>query len=218
MPAWVVQAPRLQSEASAVHALGCVRRRALPRSAQAFGPCGEEVRDHGGYLGGRRPYRRAGSPLCSGMPLGEEGSAEHQHDGTPGDPCSTLDGGIARTLTRDARGGNKGLVRHRLSPIQVQQQALIRRLRTLEARRDWRGVLAAMVSERKGERELERVACAQDRTSKATVSRKPGVASVIGARKTPGPCRSLPVLLAHGLMLWCYEACQLQRSNMRNTT
>lgn len=34
-----------------------------------------------------------------------------------------------------------------LTPTQLQQQALIRRLKTLEARRDWRGVLAAMVSD-----------------------------------------------------------------------
>lgn len=35
----------------------------------------------------------------------------------------------------------------KLTPTQLQQQALIRRLKTLEARRDWRGVLAAMVSD-----------------------------------------------------------------------
>ncbi len=53
-------------------------------------------------------------------------------------------------LEYDAGAGDEALekegpMRHRLSPVQVQQQALIRRIRTLETRRDWRGVLAAMV-------------------------------------------------------------------------
>lgn len=159
LPAWAVPTPRLQSETSkpAVHALG--RRRALPRSAQPFSPLAREVGGEGTYPVGWNQCRRMVLPLRSGLQVGEEGFADEastlKHDEGVGYATSTtgveMPGRIAAMADEpglsDERVEKKGRVRHRLSAMQVQQQALIRRLRTLEARRDWRGVLAAMVRE-----------------------------------------------------------------------
>lgn len=152
VPAWAVPAPPLHMETSqpAVHALG--RRRALPRSALALSPLATDVAGEGNCIFGRNRSRSMPTSLRAGVHVGEEGrcdeASQPKHDGT----ADTTIHQPARTAaakdtadSRDERMEKKGRVRHRLSPMQVQQQALIRRLRTLETRRDWRGVLAAMV-------------------------------------------------------------------------
>ena len=153
VPAWAVPAPRLHMETSqpAVHALG--RRRALPRSARALSPLVTDVGGEGDCMFGRTRGRRTSTSLDAGMKIGEEGRCDgaspHKHDDGMAD--ATIHQPARRPGTadvvdsRDERVEKKGQVRHRLSPMQVQQQALIRRIRTLETRRDWRGVLAAMV-------------------------------------------------------------------------
>lgn len=154
VPAWLVPASRLGSETSnqaAAHALRCPSTRVV-------------ARPHGfSLLGGRlekddvrrRSCHHLVPPLRAGVPPGEEGLLDEistrKHDGNK---APAIDGGATwgvptETASSQERGGEKkGRVRHRLNPMQVQQQALIRRLRTLEARRDWRGVLAAMVRRR----------------------------------------------------------------------
>lgn len=153
VPAWAVPAPRLYMETSqpaAVHALG--RRRALPRSARALSPLVTDVAGDANCMFGRHGSRRMPTSLQAGAKLGEEGRCDeaspHKHDDGAVDAATIHQPAAAAADavdSRDERVEKKGRVRHRLSPMQVQQQALIRRLRTLETRRDWRGVLAAMV-------------------------------------------------------------------------
>lgn len=157
LPAWAVPTPRLQSETpkSAAHALG--RRRALPRSAQPFTPLAVDVGGEGPYLVGWNPCRGVVPPLRAGVQIGEEGFSDEasmlKHDERAGYEASDFGVQVPRRTAAmsEKPGSNNARVQkgqsHRLSPMQVQQHALIRRLRTLEARRDWRGVLAAMVRE-----------------------------------------------------------------------
>lgn len=153
VPAWAVPAPRLHMETSqpAVHALG--RRRALPRSARPHIPLVIDAAREGNCIFGRNRRRRTSTSLHAGARVGEEGRCDEapprKHDDDTAD-ATTHQPARAATAedvvhSRDERVEKKGRARHRLSPMQVQQQALIRRLRTLETRRDWRGVLAAMV-------------------------------------------------------------------------
>lgn len=158
LPAWAVPTPPLQSETtkSPVHALG--RRRALPRPTLPFTALAGEAGGGGTYLVGWNQCHGMIPPLRAGAQVGEEGFSDEtsalKHDNRGGDPASGVEVTRRPTVLADEPGSNdervekKGRVRHRLSAMQVQQQALIRRLRTLEARRDWRGVLAAMVRER----------------------------------------------------------------------
>lgn len=155
LPAWAVPIPPLQSETakSPVHALG--RRRALPRPTQPFTPLAGEVGGGNTCLVGWNQCHRMIPPLRAGVQVGEEGFSDEsstlKHDKCGGNLASGVEVTRRPAAMADEPGSNdervekKGRVRHRLSPMQVQQQALIRRLRTLEARRDWRGVLAAMV-------------------------------------------------------------------------
>ena len=118
----------------------------MPRSALALRPLAE---DEGVCLMDRNRTRPTFTSLYAESELGEEGRSEETS-------MRNHDEGAARPRTsafayeagsRDEGAEKNEPVRHRLNPMQVQQQALIRRIRTLEARRDWRGVLAAMVSE-----------------------------------------------------------------------
>lgn len=152
--AWVVPAPRLPMETSqpAVHALG--RRRALPRSARAPSSPATDVTGEDNCMFGRNRSRQMSTSLRAGVQVGEGGrfdeASPHKHDDETTDARIYLPG-VGTAAVENAVGSKgervekKERVWHRLSPMQVQQQALIRRLRTLEARRDWRGVLAAMV-------------------------------------------------------------------------
>lgn len=154
VPAWAVPAPRLRMETSqpAVHALGRSRRRALPRSARARSPLVTDVAEEGNCVFGRNRSRHISTCLHAGVKVGQEGRCEEASPRKHDDGAADVTSQPARTAAakdavdlREERVEKKGRVRHRLSPMQVQQQALIRRLRTLESRRDWRGVLAAMV-------------------------------------------------------------------------
>lgn len=96
----------------------------------------------------RNRSRRVITSLCARVELGEE---ERRKETSTGKHDEGAHATTSSAAEYGARAGDepvekKGPVRHRLSPMQVQQQALIRRIRTLETRRDWRGVLAAMVS------------------------------------------------------------------------
>lgn len=154
VPAWLVPASRLHCEPprqGAVHALTCSSGRVVPRS-HASSLLGEALEKGAAQ---RHMCRHFVSPLRAGVQPGEEGLADaistRTHDGSqaPGAYRGAIRGLPTETASSHERGGHKkGRVRHRLNPVQVQQQALVRRLRTLEARRDWRGVLAAMVRRR----------------------------------------------------------------------
>lgn len=167
VPAWAVPAPRLHVENSqpAVHvALG--RRRALPRSARPLTPLltDTDIAGGGNCMFGRNRSRCIPTSLHAGVRVGEEGRCDeappYRHEEGVADATTvheaartaeTEDAADSKADSKGERLETKGRARHRLSPMQVQQQALIRRLRTLEARRDWRGVLAAMVSKRRRE-------------------------------------------------------------------
>lgn len=150
VPAWAVPAPRLHMEPTqpAVHALG--RRRALPRSARALSPLVTDVAGDDNCMFGRNRSRLMPTSLQAGAKVEEGGRCDEaslrKHDDGAADATTHQPAAAEDAMDfRDERVEKKGRVRHRLSPMQVQQQALIRRLRTLETRRDWRGVLAAMV-------------------------------------------------------------------------
>lgn len=162
MPAWAVSTPLLQRDASKppVYALGRVRRRGWLPSAQAqlHSPHGEEGGREGGRIVGRNELRRMSSPLYAGEQPGmEDSSCENvslkHEEGSSGDASrrEQLPSGEAMEEDAVSDDGHREDVEERkrgarLSPVQVQQQAIVNRLRTLETRRDWRGVLAAMVS------------------------------------------------------------------------
>lgn len=156
VPAWAVPAPRLHIEPSlpTVHALG--RRRALPRSSGALSPLATDVTGQCDCIVGGNQSHRKYTSLRSGVQIEEEERCDEasprKHDEDTADAYATTIHAQGRNAAAedeaDCRGERvekKGRVRHRLSPMQVQQQALIGRIRTLETRRDWRGVLAAMV-------------------------------------------------------------------------
>lgn len=155
---WVVQAPRLPREKSkpAVDALGCVRRRGWLQSPRSCSTA-EEVGAEGTCLFGRHRCRRMVPPVRAGgqvraEELADEGSTlkreEGSSDASRAEQFADGEAGEGEAISRNGQH-HKNEERERwtkLTPTQLQQQALIRRLKTLEARRDWRGVLAAMVS------------------------------------------------------------------------
>ncbi|CAM9143576.1 unnamed protein product [Scytosiphon promiscuus] len=154
VPAWVVPASRLHCETAqqgAVHALICPAGRIALRS-QGFNLPSEAL---GGKCVHRHLCHHLAPSLRAGVQPGEEGlpgeisTRKHEANQALGICAGTTRRLATETTSSHERGGEKkGRVRHRLNPMQVQQQALMRRLRTLEARRDWRGVLAAMDSAR----------------------------------------------------------------------
>lgn len=156
---WIVPPPRLPRETSkpAVHALGCVRRRGWLQSPQSCSTA-EEVRAERTYLFDRHRCRRMVPPVRAGgesraEEFADEGSTLKRDEGS-GDAGRTeqfavggADEGEAISLNGQHHKSEERELWTKLTPTQLQQQALIRRLKTLEARRDWRGVLAAMVSD-----------------------------------------------------------------------
>lgn len=160
--AWVVQAPHLPRETSkpAVHALGCVRRRGWLQSPPSCSATAVEGRAaEGTCLFGRHSCRRMVPPVRASNQsraeeLADEDSRLKREEGSYHSRADQFVDGEAETGEGEAISRNgqhdKNEERERwtkLTPTQLQQQALIRRLKTLEARRDWRGVLAAMVSD-----------------------------------------------------------------------
>lgn len=177
--AWLVPAVPITREISklALHALdkGCVCRQGFlsaPPQPLFIGrnpstltvQLGEAsclVYSHRHHLH-RRHHRRA-PPLLAGREIEEEGFSYEDRVSKHDDRFSCrVDveevhaDGVKVTASNEQRqsgGGEETEQRGQegvLMADKIQQQALIKRLATLEARRDWRGVLAAMVREENG--------------------------------------------------------------------
>lgn len=158
VPAWAAPVSPLQRETPrpAVHALGrCVRWRGRLPSAQAGRTAAARERGQAVSFFGGDQLRCAVPSLRAAVQLEEladEGSTRKHdvgsnEDGRTEEPATRLGvedqvaPGTEQTMENSGREWGATL-----SPTQLQQHALIRRMKTLEARRDWEGVLAAMVS------------------------------------------------------------------------
>lgn len=163
-PAWILPGPRLRQESlqPSLHALACARRRTwITLIHETTSSLVQEGAREFSSVGSRRcrrmaNARRMGSDLrvegCSGEDLVQNNQASCDPNNEEQSSINSRDGGLDATASDinlgDSTTMNKAQQRRRKEVCQthVQQQALIRRMKTLEARRDWRGVLAAMVS------------------------------------------------------------------------
>lgn len=160
-PAWAISSPPLQRDASkaAVHASGCVRRRGWPATASQVysSPLVDEDVEEGAVLVGSARRSRLVPPLCAGVNVGAKGVPDEtsilHHDNArfatasaaDAHPSSSADGVEEEGTSVDAGGGKGRADTREMTPMELQQQAMISKLKTLEARRDWGGVLTEMV-------------------------------------------------------------------------
>lgn len=159
-PAWATPSPPLQRDTSkaAVHASGCVRRRGWPATArQGYSSplVGEDAEECAVLVGSARRHRLV-PPLRAGTNVGEKGVSDEtsmlQHDprfarasGAGAQSSSSAHGSGENGTSVDAGGGEAQGDTRELTPTELQQQAMISKLKMLEARRDWSGVLTEMV-------------------------------------------------------------------------